>query len=311
MQGLLSVIIPSFNEQAMIRQTVIAVCTVLHEADIPYELVFVDDGSADGTWREIEETSRLAPGIRGVRFSRNFGKEAALHAGLAAARGDCCAVIDCDLQHPPEKLPEMYALWQQGYEVIEGRKDDRGSESRLYAFAAHGFYSLLTAATGVPMEDASDFKLLDRKAVDALLSMPEHGAFFRALTSWVGFRTAEVRYTVQPRRAGESKWSTRSLIRYALNNLTSFSNLPMQIATAMGALSWVVCLVWAIVALIVRIAGGHPGAATGVCLLLLLLGGGCLLCLGVIGFYLGRIYDEIKARPRYIVAQTCGDASQM
>lgn len=306
MQGLLSVVIPSFNEQAMIRETVVAVCSVLHGASIPYELIFVDDGSTDGTWSEIGDVARLAPGIRGVRFSRNFGKEAAIHAGLSAARGDCCAVIDCDLQHPPEKLPEMYALWQQGYEVIEGRKDDRGSESRAHAVAARGFYALLTAATGIPMADASDFKLLDRRAVDAILSLPERGAFFRALSAWVGFRTAEVRYTVQPRKAGETKWSTRMLVRYALNNVTSFSNLPMQLATALGALAWVACLVWAVIALICLIAGVPIGAATGVCLLLLLLGGGCLLSLGVIGFYLGRIYDEIKARPRYIVSDTCG-----
>ena len=306
MQGLLSVVIPSFNEEAMIQKAVLAIGTVLQNAQIPHELIFVDDGSKDGTWREIEAAAAVVPFVRGVRFSRNFGKEAAIMAGLSAARGDCCAVIDCDLQHPPEKLTEMYALWQEGYEVVEGQKSDRGQESGLHAFAAKSFYTLISAATKIDMANASDFKLLDRKAVDVLVSMPERGAFFRALSSWVGFRTTTVFFAVRERQAGESKWSTKSLIRYALNNVSSFSNLPMQFVTALGCLSLIACAVWALVALICVIAGVHIGAATGICLLLLLIGGACMLSLGVIGFYIGRIYDEIKARPRYIVSETCG-----
>ena len=306
MQGLLSVVIPSFNEEAMIQQTVLAIGTVLQNAQIPHELVFVDDGSKDGTWREIESAAAVVPYVYGVRFSRNFGKEAAILAGLSAARGDCCAVIDCDLQHPPEKLAEMYALWQQGFEVIEGQKTDRGRESGLHALSAKTFYSLLSAATKIDMANASDFKLLDRKAVDVLIAMPERGAFFRALSAWVGFRTAAVYFDVRERQAGESKWSTRSLIRYAIHNIASFSNAPMQFVTALGALSLFACGLWGLIALICILAGVHVGAATGICLLLLLIGGACMLALGVIGFYIGRIYDEIKARPRYIVAQTCG-----
>ena len=306
MQGLLSVVIPSFNEEAMIQKTVLAIGTVLQDARIPHELVFVDDGSGDTTWQEIETAASVVPFVRGVRFSRNFGKEAAIMAGLSAAKGDCCAVIDCDLQHPPEKLPEMNALWQQGYEVIEGEKSDRGKESGLHAFAAKSFYKLISAATKTDKANASDFKLLDRRVVDVLLSMPERGAFFRALSTWVGFKATTVFFEVRERQAGESKWSTKALIRYALNNISSFSNAPMQVVTALGVLSLLTCGIWALIALICVIAGVHLTAATGICLLLLLIGGACMLALGVIGFYIGRIYDEVKARPHYIVAETCG-----
>ena len=306
MQGLLSVVIPSFNEEAMIQKTVVAIGTVLQSAQIPHELIFVDDGSKDATWREIRSAADVVPYVRGVRFSRNFGKEAAIMAGLSAAKGDCCAVIDCDLQHPPERLAEMYALWQQGYEVIDGQKSSRGKESGFHAFATGMFNSLMSAAVKTNMANASDFKLLDRRAVDVLLAMPERGAFFRALSSWVGFKTTTVFFEVHERQAGESKWSTKSLIRYALNNISSFSNAPMQFVTALGVLSLVACVLWALIALICVIAGVHVGVATGICLLLLLIGGACMLALGVIGFYIGRIYDEVKARPRYIVAETCG-----
>jgi dolichol-phosphate mannosyltransferase len=306
MKGLLSVVLPAFNEEAMIERAVLAVGSILQDAGIPHELIFVDDGSRDRTWARIEAAASVTPTVRGVHFSRNFGKEAAIIAGLSQASGDCCAVIDCDLQHPPEKLVEMYALWEQGYDVIEGQKSSRGKESGLHAFAAHSFYKLISAATGVDMANASDFKLLDRKAVDVLVHMPERGAFFRALSSWVGFRTTSVTFDVREREAGESKWSTKSLIKYALNNITSFSNAPMQFVTATGALSLAVCFIWALVSLIRLIAGADVGIGTGLGLLMLLIGGVCMLALGVIGFYLGRIYDEIKRRPRFIIAAVCG-----
>lgn len=310
MKGLLSVIIPAFNEEAMIERAVLAVGCVLLDARIPHELIFVDDGSKDKTWARIEAAASVTPTVRGVHFSRNFGKEAAILAGLSQAKGDCCAVIDCDLQHPPEKLVEMYSLWEQGYEVIEGEKSSRGEESGLHAFAARSFYKLISAATGVDMANASDFKLLDRKAVDVLVRMPERGAFFRALSSWVGFRTTSVTFDVREREAGESKWSTKSLVKYALNNISSFSNAPMQFVTAAGTVSLAVFFLWGLVSLIRLIAGADVGIGTGLGLLMLLIGGVCMLALGVIGFYVGRIYDEIKRRPRYIIAAVCGDGSQ-
>jgi dolichol-phosphate mannosyltransferase len=310
MKGLLSVVLPAFNEEAMIERAVYVVGSVLVDAGVPHELIFVDDGSKDRTWSRIEAAASVTPTVRGVHFSRNFGKEAAILAGLSQAKGDCCAVIDCDLQHPPEKLVEMYALWQQGFDVVEGQKSSRGQESGLHAFAARCFYKLISAATGVDMANASDFKLLDRKAVDALVRMPERGAFFRALSSWVGFRTTSVTFDVRKREAGESKWSTKSLVKYALNNIASFSNAPMQFVTATGAVCLCACFLWALVSLIRLIAGADVGIGTGLGLLMLLIGGGVMLALGVIGFYIGRIYDEIKRRPRFIIAAVCGDTNE-
>ena len=310
MQGLCSVILPSYNEEAMIERAAWAVGSVLTEAGIPYELIFVDDGSRDQTWARIEAAAAADPAVRGVRFSRNFGKEAAILAGLGQAAGECCAVIDCDMQHPPEKIVEMYRLWEQGYEVIEGQKSDRGTEKPLHKLATKGFYALMSAAARTDMANASDFKLLDRKAVDVLVRMPERGAFFRALSSWVGFRTTAVEFDVREREAGESKWSTMALIRYAVNNIASFTNVPLQFVTALGALLLVIDFFWAIVSLIRRIAGAVIGIGTKLGLLMMLIGGACMLALGVIGFYLGRIYDEIKRRPRYIITSVCGEAPE-
>lgn len=306
MQGLLSVIIPAFNEEAMVPKAASVISGILQQAAIPNELIFVDDGSKDTTWEKITAAAEEHDNVRGVHFSRNFGKESAVSAGLSQAKGDCCVVIDCDLQHPPEKIVEMYALWKEGFEVVEGQKSSRGEESGLHTLAANAFYALISKATKINMADASDFKLMDRRAVDALLAMPERGAFFRALSSWVGFRTATVLFDVQEREAGESKWSTKSLIKYALNNISSFSNAPMQFVTVMAVLMLAACGVWGIVSLVRLILGATVGIGTGLALLMLLIGGLGLLGLGVIGFYVGRIYDEIKGRPRYIISKTCG-----
>ena len=229
-----------------------------------------------------------------------------MFAGLERAKGECCVVMDCDLQHPPEKVPEMYRLWEQGFEVVEGIKEDRGEESGLHRFAARSFYDLISRATGMDMSSSSDFKLLDRKVVDALNRMPERNVFFRAMSFWVGFRRAEVRYRVRERVAGESKWSTRALIRYALNNIGSFSSAPLQIITVLGILMLGFALVFGAVALVQKINGTALGGFTTVILLLLFAGSLIMISLGIIGFYIARIYEEIKGRPRYIVSRVCG-----
>ena len=303
---MLSVILPAYNEEKMVPLAAETIGRILREAEIPYELLFVDDGSRDETWNEIRRVSREDKHVVGLHFSRNFGKEAAMFAGLEQARGDCCAILDCDLQHPPEKLVEMYRLWEQGYEVVEGIKADRGEESALHRFAANSFYSLISRATGMDMASSSDFKLLDRKVVDTLNSMPERNVFFRALSFWVGFRRAEVSYCVQERVAGESKWSTRALIRYAVNNIGSFSSAPLHITTVLGFVMLAVALVFGVVALVQKLTGQALGGFTTVILLLLLSSSLIMISLGIIGFYLARIYEEIKGRPRYIVSRICG-----
>lgn len=301
---MLSVVIPAYNEEEMVPVAAKTVAQVLRDAGIAYELVFVDDGSRDRTWEEIRALA--SPQLRGVHFSRNFGKEAAIFAGLQAAKGDCVAVMDCDLQHPPEKLAEMYRLWEQGAEVVEGVKSDRGKESAAHRLAAAAFYKLISRATRVDMSRASDFKLLDRKAVNVILTMREKRAFFRALSSWVGFRTATVAYEVRERTAGQSKWSTWSLMKYAVSNITAFTALPLHLVTVFGILTLLVSLVLGVIALVQKFMGLALGGFTTVIILLLFLGSLIMISLGIIGYYVGNIYEEIKDRPRYVVAETCG-----
>ena len=292
---MLSVILPSYKEEQMVAAAAETVTAILDGAGIAHELLFVDDGSRDGTWAEIQAASARDPRVVGVHFSRNFGKEAAMFAGLEQARGDCCVVIDCDLQHSPEKILEMYRLWEQGYEVVEGVKEDRGTESAAHRFAANSFYALISRATGLDMAASSDFKLLDRKVVDTLNRMTERNVFFRALSYWVGFKKAEVRYRVRERTAGESKWSTRALIRYAVNNIGSFSSAPLHLVTVLG-----------VVALVQKIAGVALGGFTTVILLLLFSRSIIMISLGIIGYYIERIFEECKGRPRYIISNICG-----
>ncbi len=304
---MLSVILPSYNEEKMIPTAAERLASILEGAGIDYELLFVDDGSKDSTWKMIERSAENNSHIVGIHFSRNFGKESAMFAGLEKARGDCCAVIDCDLQHPPEKLVEMYRLWEQGYEVVEGIKEDRGRESGFHRFAANSFYGLISKATGMDMSSSSDFKLLDRKVVDTLNAMPERNVFFRALSYWVGYKQTSVSYKVQERTAGESKWSTRSLIKYALTNIASFSSAPLHIVTVLGFIMLAVAVVLGVTALVQKISGVALGGFTTVILLVLFSSSLIMICLGIIGYYIARIYDEIKGRPRYIISKTCGE----
>lgn len=303
---MLSVILPSYNEEKMIAKATARMAEILQPEKIDYELLFIDDGSRDGTWAQINEAAEKDSHVVGVHFSRNFGKEAAMFAGLEQARGDCCVVIDCDLQHPPEKIVEMYRLWEQGYEVVEGIKEDRGEESGLHKFAANSFYGLISKATGMDMSSSSDFKLLDRKVVDTLNSLPERNVFFRALSFWVGYKKTSVSYCVQERTEGVSKWSTKSLIKYALTNISSFSSAPLHIVTVLGFIMLAVAFVLGIIALAQKISGVALGGFTTVILLLLFSASVIMISLGIIGYYIARIYDEIKGRPRYIVSRICG-----
>jgi glycosyltransferase involved in cell wall biosynthesis len=302
----LSVILPSYNEEQLIVKTHQILSEILRSENIDYELLFVNDGSKDGTWNQIRQVCREDPYTAGIRFSRNFGKESAIMAGLSRASGDCCAVMDCDLQHPPEKLIEMYRLWQQGYEVIEGVKSSRGKESPLHRASAGFFYRMMSKATKIDMSRASDFKLMDRKVVNALLEMPERNTFFRALSSWVGFRSTSVEFDVQEREAGESKWSTAALMKYAVSNITSFSSAPMQLVSAAGVIVLLFAIVMTTQTLVRYFSGEALEGFTTVILLCLILGSIIMISLGIIGYYLARIYEEIKGRPRYLISEEIG-----
>lgn len=307
MEKILSVIVPSYNEEAMIEKTASVIDGILCEAGIAHELLFVDDGSKDQTWNKIQSVSNQINTVRGIHFSRNFGKESAIYAGLFYARGDCCAVIDCDLQHPPEKLVEMYHLWaDEGYDIVEAVKQDRGEESAFYALSAKLFYDIISIVTKIDMRHASDFKLLDKKAVTVLLNMRERNSFFRALSSWIGFHSTQIEFQVQERVEGESKWSMWSLIMYALSNISSFSTAPMQLVTIMGVLMLIISVIIGAIALVQKYMGVALGGFTTVIVLQLFSSSIIMMSLGIIGFYIAKIYEEVKARPKFIVSETCG-----
>ncbi len=299
---MLTVIIPAYNEEDMIDLAAKTVGEVLAKAGIPHEILFVDDGSKDATWEKIQNISGTNASVRGIRFSRNFGKESAIYAGLCEAAGsDCAAVMDCDLQHPPAKLVEMYRLWEQGYEVVEGVKNSRGKESPIYHMEAKAFYRLMSDATGIDMSRASDFKLLDRKAVLVLVNMRERNAFFRALSSWIGFNTAQVSYDVEERRAGATKWTKAKLLRYGFRNVASFTSAPLQLVTVMGAVMLLVSIPLALEALITWLRGASKAGFTTVILFQAITGSMLMISLGLIGYYISLIYDEVKGRPKFII----------
>ena len=299
----LSVVLPAYNEEQMLAKTCRTLKKILDLAEINYELVIGDDGSTEQTWKIIEETAEKDRNVTGVHFSRNFGKEAAIVAGLAQASGNAVAVMDCDLQHPPEVLVKMYRLWEQGYEVVEGIKKSRGTETVFHRKSAGFFYRIMSRATGFNMENASDFKLLDRKAVESVLSMPERSMFFRATSSWVGFKSTSVLFEVQEREAGESKWSTGSLIRYAFRNIVAFTTLPLQFVT-IGAGGCFICSLLLLIYSLVRYFTGHAVEGyTTLLIVMLFIGSAVMMSLGIIGYYIARIYEEVKRRPRYIVSR--------
>lgn len=300
---MLSVIIPAYNEEKCIKRAYTEIHSLLEENKIESEFIFVDDGSTDQTYAVISELSEESENITGLHFSRNFGKESAISAGLAAVNGSCAVVIDCDLQHPPEKIVEMYRLWEEGYEIVEGIKKQRGQEKKMYRFGAKFFYSVISRMAGFDMANSSDFKLLDRKVVDVLNKMPERG-FFRAISYWVGYNKTIVEYDVAERVDGESKWSTRGLIRYAFSNITSYSTAPMQTVTVLGFIMLMISVIFGIWALIDKISGRALEGMTTVIIITIFIGSIIMISLGIIGYYIARIYEEIKGRPKYIISST-------
>lgn len=301
--ALMSVVIPSYNEEANVARATEVIGKTLRDAGIEYELVFVSDGSKDTTFAIVKELSEQDAHVQGIQFSRNFGKEAAVFAGLEVAKGDCVAVIDCDLQHPPATLVEMYKLWEEGYEVVEGIKSSRGKESLIHKMFVGIFYGIMSKLMKLDMNATSDFKLMDRKVVDALLALTEKNTFFRALSFWVGFRSTSVSFEVQERVAGESKWSFMGLVKYAISNTTSFTTVPLQFITGIGCLSIIFSVIVGIQTLVKFFMGTAVEGFTTVIILLLIIGGCIMVSLGIIGHYLARIYEEVKGRPRYIISE--------
>ncbi len=307
---MLSVIIPAYNEEKCVRRIYDVINSLLAENNIDCEFIFVDDGSKDHTYSVITEMAVEKENITGLHFSRNFGKESAISAGLAAVNGECAVVIDCDLQHPPEKIVEMYRLWEQGYEIVEGIKNERGQEKKLHSLGAKIFYRVISRMAGFDMANSSDFKLLDRKVVDVLNQMPERG-FFRAISYWVGYNKTTVEYDVRERIDGESKWSTRGLVKYALSNITSYSTAPMQVVTALGFVMLVISVIFGVWALIDKIVGRALEGMTTVIIITIFIGSIIMISLGIIGYYIARIYEEIKGRPKYIISSSVRSSSKI
>lgn len=301
--ALLSLVIPSYNEEDNIQNTVDTLTKTLEEVDIDYELLFVNDGSKDATYEKIVAASKADQRVKGISFSRNFGKEAAIFAGLEVSSGDAVVVLDCDLQHPPALIKDMVRLWKEGYEVVEGVKSSRGKESLFHKACAGMFYSIMSKLIKMDMKSTSDYKLLDRKVVDELLKLKEHNTFFRALSFWVGFKSTKIEYDVADRLYGTTKWSLSSLVKYAINNATSFSTMPLQVISVLGVFSVGLSIVMGIQTLVKFFLGTAKEGFPTVILLELLLGGLIMQCLGIIGHYIARIYEEVKGRPRYIIRE--------
>ncbi len=301
MNKMVSIVIPSYNEEENIENTAKTILSIMDAASIDCELVFVSDGSKDKTFEKILLLSKSDKRVHGIEFSRNFGKEAAIMAGLKKGRGDCFVVIDCDLQHPPETIVEMYRKWESGFEVVEGIKKTRGKENVFYKMFSILFYKVISMFTGYDMENTSDFKLIDKKVADVLVDLPERKSFFRALSLWAGFKSTSVQYEVRDRLLGTKKWSTASLIRYATTNVISFSNIPLNIITYIGILFVLCAVILGTQTLVSYFMGRSLEGFSTVILLILIVGGAELISLGLIGRYIAAIYEESKQRPKYIV----------
>ena len=310
--GTVSVVIPAYNEGEMVAVTGKTLREFFCTAGIPYELVFVDDGSKDGTWDSIKTLTRFhqandAGTVKGISFSRNFGKESAIMAGLEEATGDCVVVIDCDLQHPYEKILDMYRLWSEGYDVVDGVKSDRGKESILHKAMSSLFYRIVSVAIGSDMKGSSDFKLLDRAVVAEILKCKEHDPFFRGLSAWAGFKRTKVEYEVRERTKGQSKWSFRSLARYAVRNITGFSSAPAMIPFVIGIAHLMAAFVM-LVAIIVYLSQGKDISPVLILSMVIVLETGLILAsAGIIAYYVARTYKEAQGRKRYIVAEKTGN----
>jgi len=301
-----SVVAPVFNEEALIEEFYQRVRNVMEGIGEPWELVLVNDGSRDRSPQLLDQLYAQDPEhVVVLHFSRNFGHQLAITAGSDYARGDAVTVIDSDLQDPPEVIPEFIAKWREGYEVVYGVRAEREGETWFKLFTADLFYRLIQALTDVviPME-AGDFRLLDRKVVEVMREMHEGHRFVRAMVSWVGFRQIGVPYRRLARKAGESKYPFRKMFRLALDAITGFSFLPLKLALWCGALATVAGLIMALVLLILRLNGSIPLAGQGLTAsLVLFMGGVQLLVMGILGEYLGRIYDEVRRRPLYIIRE--------
>lgn len=302
---LVSVVVPVFQEAEALQTFVAAVRHVLSQCNVPHEIVLVDDGSADNTWPVISQEANASSSVRGFRLSRNFGKEAALCAGLEKARGAAVIVMDGDGQHPASLLPEMVRMWRAtGADIVQAVKRSRGRESLSSKAGALLFYVLLKKFSGFDLRGASDFKLISRKALNAWLRMGERNVFFRGMTAWMGFTTVQIPFEVAERARGQSTWSYLKRLKLAITGITAFSSLPLQLVTFAGGVFLVFSIILGAQTIYLKVTSQAVSGFATVILLELLIGSLLMISLGIIGEYLARIYREVKARPRYLVTES-------
>ena len=307
-----SVLVPAYNEADNLQAFLARLIPVMEGLGRSFEIILIDDGSVDATWARWSELSAHDPRLRGLRFSRNFGKEIAIAAGLDHAQGEATILIDADLQHPPETILDFVREWENGFDVVYGVRQDRGTDSAIRKNLTQVFYKLFRTFGEIPLpEGAGDFRLMDQKVVRALRQLGERARFSKGLYAWVGFRSKGVPFIVAERAAGESKFSFRTLFRFAFDGITSFSTLPLQLWTHAGILISVPALATAIFFLVRTAVSGTdvPGYASLI-VSVMFFSGVQLISLGVIGGYIGRIFAEVKRRPLYIIAEESGPDSE-
>jgi glycosyltransferase involved in cell wall biosynthesis len=308
----LTVVIPVLNEERGLDRLVARLTTELDKTGLAWDVVFVDDGSRDGTLAKIRDLNALDARYKAVAFSRNFGKEIALAAGLSYATGDAVVLMDADLQHPPEVIHDFIAKWGEGYDNVYAQRDDRANDTWARQLGARDFYWLFNKLSRVKLpEGAGDFRLLSRKAVDAMNKLGERVRFTKGLYAWIGFKSVGVPYHVPPRAEGPSRFNPRQLFRFALDGLVSFSTIPLRVWSVLGLSVTVFAFGYAAVFLIKTLIVGRdaPGFPTLV-ISIMLLSGVQLISLGVLGEYIGRMYEEVKGRPLYLVGEEIGVSRQ-
>lgn len=310
--SLLSVVIPCFNEEAGVEALFAHLLPELERLGVPFEVICVNDGSRDNTLERLIQVTRRDSRVRAVDLSRNFGKERALSAGLAHARGEVVVPMDADLQHPPQAIADMIAKWRQGWDVVYAVRDSRTGQSLASRLFAKAFYWCFENLSEVPLpREVGDFRLMDRRVVEAINRMPERSRFMKGIFAWVGFRQTGVIYTQAERQAGETKFNFFKLLRFAFDGLTSFSNFPLRVWGLIGAFVASLSFIYIVVRLLrAAIVGIDVPGYESLLVSVLFLGGVQLLSLGILGDYLGRVFDEVKGRPLYIVRQVYGGESK-
>jgi len=304
---LLSVVVPCFNEQEVLQETHRRLSETLAALGVGYEVVYVDDGSRDGTAEILRRLQSHDDRVRVVRFSRNFGHQIAVTAGMDHAAGDAVVLIDADLQDPPEIIGDFVHRWRQGYDVAYGRRTERDGETAFKRATASLFYRLLRRTTSVDIPpDTGDFRLMDRQVVEAIRRMPEQDRFVRGMVSWVGFRQVAVPYRREARFAGVSKYPFRRMLRLAIDAVVSFSPLPPRLATFAGLTTLGAAVLCCLVTAVLAIAGEEISFSAVTLLAVLLLGGVQLISVGLLGEYASRIYRQVQGRPLYVVRETYG-----